>query len=271
MVGAMIHVTCLDHVAVAVPDTGAAADWLTTCLGLEERFAGAWSSGPTMLGAGEASIALIEATPDRAPGLLHLAFRVTAEALAEAAEELQQSGIAFRRADHGIAQSIYVDGPDSLNIELTTYAEETGMADDPASVMSRIVERVFNNKDLAAADELVAEDIVDHSGFPGQPPGREGIKQRWAGMFAAFPDFHITVHDLVAEGERVAMRATGRGHHRGEFAGIPATGREIVFTEINISRVVGGRMVEHWAERGTLAVLEQLKAATGQRSLPAAR
>jgi predicted ester cyclase/catechol 2,3-dioxygenase-like lactoylglutathione lyase family enzyme len=258
----MIDVECLDHVAVAVRDVAATAAWLTGHLGLLERFAGLWQNGPTMVGAGEASIALIEVTSDRPPGLLHLAFRVGATALAEAGEELERSGTPFRRADHGITQSIYLAGPAGLEIELTTYTKENEMA-DPAGVVTRMVERIFNAKDLAAADQLVAEDIVDHSGFPGQPPGREGMKQRWAGMFAAFPDFHITVDDLLVDGERVAMRATGRGHHEGAFAGIPPTGREIVFTEINISRVVGGRMVEHWAERGTLAVMEQLQAATG--------
>ena len=257
----VIRVDSLDHVAVAVADAPSAADWLRDRLGLSDRFAGAWADGPIMVGSGEASLALIEATPDRPPGLLHLAFRLSPTALDAAADDLERAGTVFRQTDHGVARSIYLPGPAGIEIELTAYLEEAEVADDPASVISEMVTRIFNNKELDAADELVAEDCIDHSGFPGQPPGRDGMKQRWAGMFDAFPDFHITIDDLVAQGERVAMRATGCGHHLGEFVGIAATGCEVVFTEINISRVVGGRMVEHWAERGTLAVMEQMRAA----------
>jgi predicted ester cyclase len=56
------------------------------------------------------------------------------------------------------------------------------------------------------------------------------------------------------------MRATGRGTHDGEFFGVPATGRLVVFTEINLSRIVDGRMVEHWAERSNLEVMQQIGA-----------
>lgn len=79
-------------------------------------------------------------------------------------------------------------------------------------------------------------------------------------LFGAFPDFSIAIDDLVAEGEKVSMRATGRGTHQGDFFGIPPTERSIVFTEINLSRIVDGKMVEHWAERSTLEVLQQLGA-----------
>src|SRR4029453_7875471 len=101
---------------------------------------------------------------------------------------------------------------------------------------------------------------VDHSAFPGQPAGLAGMKTRWGMLFAAFPDFCITIDDLVAEGGRVSMRATGRGTHQGEFFGVPPTGTPVVFTEINVSRIVDGRMVEHWAERSTLEVLQQIGA-----------
>jgi predicted ester cyclase len=89
------------------------------------------------------------------------------------------------------------------------------------------------------------------------------MKQRWGMLFAAFPDFHIEIDDLVAEGAKVSMRATGRGTHQGEFFGIPATGRPVVFTEINLSTISDGQMVEHWAERSTLEVMSQLGAIPG--------
>lgn len=137
------------------------------------------------------------------------------------------------------------------------------MSDDPKQVVSRIVEQMFNCHDLAAADRYVAADCVDHSGFPGQAPGLAGMKARWGMLLVAFPDFCITIEDLIAEGDKVSMRATGRGTHRGEFFGVPATDTSVSFTEINLSRIVDGHMVEHWAERSTFEVLQQIGAIPG--------
>jgi steroid delta-isomerase-like uncharacterized protein len=134
------------------------------------------------------------------------------------------------------------------------------MTVDPKSVVTRLVEDMFNRHDLDVADRYVAVDCIDSSGFPGQPEGLVGMKARWAMLFEAFPDFEITVDDLVAEGDKVSMRATGRGTHRGDYFGVPATGNAVEFTEINISRIVDGKMTEHWAERSNLAVLQQIGA-----------
>jgi steroid delta-isomerase-like uncharacterized protein len=132
------------------------------------------------------------------------------------------------------------------------------MSEANKNVMRRIAKDVLNAKNLAAADALCAPDVVDHSAFPGQPPGLAGMKQRWAMIFEAFPDFEVTIHAIVAEGDLVALRTTGRGTHRGTFMGIPATGRTIHFTETNFNRIVDGRQVEHWADRSVFEVMKQL-------------
>lgn len=138
------------------------------------------------------------------------------------------------------------------------------MADAPlndnATVMVRLAREVLSTGNLDLADELVASDVVDHSGFPGQPPGLGGIKLRWAALREAFPDFDIEVHEVIVQDDLVSMRATGRGTHLGPFAGIEPTGRMVTFTEINLSRIRDGRMVEHWAERSNYEVLAQLGA-----------
>jgi predicted ester cyclase len=134
------------------------------------------------------------------------------------------------------------------------------MSDANKTVMRRIAEEVLNGKDLDRAGVLVAPDVVDHSGFPGQPPGLEGIRMRWSSLLNAFPDFHISIDDMIAEGDLVAMRAVGRGHHGGEFLGVPPTGRLVEFREVNISRICDGLMIEHWAERSTLEVMTQIGA-----------
>jgi predicted ester cyclase len=74
----------------------------------------------------------------------------------------------------------------------------------------------------------------------------------------AFPDLHLTIEDLIAEGDKVVDRQTARGTHQGTFMGIPPTGKQITVTAMNISRIVGGKIVEHWVELDTLGMLQQL-------------
>ena len=257
----------MDHVALRVNDPDATARWYEQTLGLTSRFVGVWGPGaPLMLGAGDCCVALVAGEP---PGFAHLAFEVAPEDLDEIQQPLVGAGTPIRHANHGINHSIYFTDPNGIEIELTAYKTQGGtVPDSPKRVVSALVETMFNRHDLDAADALVAPDVIDHSGFPGQPPGLDGMKQRWGMLLKAFPDFCIEIHGLVAEGESVSMRATGRGTHQGDFFGIAPTGRPIVFTEINISRVVDGRMVEHWAERSNLEVMQQLGAVTAAPGEP---
>lgn len=249
----------IDHVAVYVRDAERSASWYEETLGLERRFTEELGPGaPILVGVGASCLALVES--DRS-GLAHVAFEVDAAALERTVQMLVATGVAFRRSDHGFTQSIYFPGPDGHEVEITTYVKTGGdMTLDPKAVITGLVETMFNRHDLSAADPLVAPGVVDHSGFPGQPPGLEGMKQRWGMLLAAFPDFQIEIHDLVAEGNLVSMRSTGRGTHQGDFFGVPATGKKVVFSEINLNRIEGGRMQEHWAERSTLEVMRQIGA-----------
>jgi predicted ester cyclase/catechol 2,3-dioxygenase-like lactoylglutathione lyase family enzyme len=256
----LVRVRKLDHIAIRCADPERTASWYIAVLGLDRRLEEAFGNGsPVTVGAGECALSIF---PGTEPSFEHLAFEIGAHELTAAADVLDAHGIVYRRADHGIARSLYLTDPDGCTVELTAYITEepNTMADDPKHVVTRIVEDMFNRHDLAAADGYVATDCIDHSGFPGQPAGLAGMKTRWGMMFAAFPDFCITIDDLIAEDDKVSMRATGRGTHQGEFFGVPATGKPVVFTEINLSRVVDGRMVEHWAERSTLEVLRQIGA-----------
>lgn len=249
----------LDHVALRSADPRRAARWYQNMLGLEERYVGAFGpESPITVGVGECSLSLF---PGTGASFEHVAFELDPDTFANAMAALDARGITYRVADHRIATSLYLTDPDGTTVELTTYHPQGAtMAADPKHVVTRIVEDMFNEHNLAAADRLVAPDCVDHSGFPGQPAGLAGMKARWGMMFAAFPDFRVTIDDLVAEGDKVSMRATGRGTHDGEFFGVPATGKPVVFTEINLSRIVNGHMVEHWAQRSTLEVLQQIGA-----------
>ena len=126
------------------------------------------------------------------------------------------------------------------------------------SVMSRFVEFI-NTADEDLAREVIAPDAEFHAPSHREPlRGPEGYLELIAMMRAGFPDVRWTLEETVTEGDTVAARFTMRGTHQGEFFGVPATGRPVASTEINLSRIVDGRMVEHWAERSTLEVLQQM-------------
>jgi steroid delta-isomerase-like uncharacterized protein len=110
--------------------------------------------------------------------------------------------------------------------------------------MQRFIEEVINQKNVQAIDELVIEDFVEHIPFPGQGPGREGLRYAVAIMLSAFPDTHWTVDEQIAEGEKVVTRFTMSGTHQGDFLGIPPTGRLIQVWGIVIDVVREGKFAE---------------------------
>ena len=114
----------------------------------------------------------------------------------------------------------------------------------------RLYEEIFGLGNYSAADELLAEDVINHG--PGSPPvlGTEGIKRQAALLRTAIPDLRATLNDQFGHGDRVVSRWTGSGTHTGPLnlpAGIVAgTGRSISFDEIRIDRHAEGRIVESW-------------------------
>jgi predicted ester cyclase len=89
-------------------------------------------------------------------------------------------------------------------------------------VIGAYVETIFNQRQVERADELVAPDYVDHAALPGQAPGLEGAKDKWAMYLAGIPDLRVTIEELVAEGDKVTVRRSYAGTHRGDAVGYPA-------------------------------------------------
>ena len=118
--------------------------------------------------------------------------------------------------------------------------------------------QAHNQNDMAALDEIVAADLITHSQLPNVPAGREGGKMVHQGSLAAFPDGKTTTDDLIAEGDKVVERFTFVGTHKGEFMGIPASGKQIRVTGISIFRIANGKIVEHWGENDAMGLLMQL-------------
>ena len=130
--------------------------------------------------------------------------------------------------------------------------------DDKKRLVKRFVDEVFALGRLETIDELVAPDFVDHEEFPGLTSDRDGVKQFFTMFKSAFPDGRFDVEDLIEEGDKMVVRATIRGTHRGVFIGIPPTGKQITVTSIDILRIRDGQAIEHWGVTDMAAMLTQL-------------
>jgi len=132
------------------------------------------------------------------------------------------------------------------------------------AIVRRFTEEVINRGDLAAIERYVATSYLDHTADAGQAVGAEGLKQRMAMARSAFPDLHLAIDDLIAEGDQVVARVTVSGTHRGEYMGILPTGRPFEIIEIHIVRVVRGKLVEHWGINDHMGLMQQLGVAPAQ-------
>jgi steroid delta-isomerase-like uncharacterized protein len=127
--------------------------------------------------------------------------------------------------------------------------------------MRRFVEEFQSGADEAVADQILADDFVDRSPFPGVSPDREGVKRFFGALRAAFPDLHAEIHDQLAEGDLVATRKTFHGTHRGEFLGLAPTGQPVAFDVIDFVRMEkNGRIAEHWNVVDLMGLMQQLGA-----------
>ncbi len=135
------------------------------------------------------------------------------------------------------------------------------MSTEQNKALVRRLEEVFNRGNISLVDELFAPDFVEHEELPpGIPPGREAVKQLTTMFRSAFPDFKATIDDIVAEGDKVVIRQTWSGTHKGEFMGVPPTGKSVSFGVIDIVRIAGGKLVEHWGQMDMMGMMQQLGA-----------
>jgi steroid delta-isomerase-like uncharacterized protein len=137
---------------------------------------------------------------------------------------------------------------------MTTQTTETNKA-----LVVRFVDEFWSKGNLAAADELMAPDVVIHQPEVG---GVAGLKAFNTTIRAAFPDWYSTAEELIVEDDRVAERWTGRGTHRGEFQGIPPTGKQVAVPGAVFYRVRHGRISEFRGSFDMLSMLHQLGVAT---------
>lgn len=127
------------------------------------------------------------------------------------------------------------------------------------ALVRQYLEEVVSQGSMAAADQLVAADVVFSSPYTPEPTrDLAGFKQMIAGLHAAFPDMRLIEEDVAAEGDKVASRWVARGTHKGEFMGLPPTGRQFAITGMSIYRIAGGKIAEGWVNDDSLGMLQQL-------------
>lgn len=134
--------------------------------------------------------------------------------------------------------------------------------EDNKTLVRRWTEEAWNKGNLSIVEEIYAATYVGHDPASpiGDPVGPEGAKQFVATYRRAFPDTHITIEQLVAEGDTVVSRFTARGTHNGPLMDLAPTGKPVTVTGIGISRVAGGKIVEEWTNYDALGMLQQLGA-----------
>ncbi len=120
-------------------------------------------------------------------------------------------------------------------------------AEENKALVRREYEEVWNQGKLDVIDEIYTADFVGH--IPGSPDihGLEGIKTIANMFYTAFPDMQYTIEDMIAEGDKAAIRWTLTGTHKGELMGVPPTGVQVTFTGNTIIRFAGGKYAELWS------------------------
>lgn len=129
---------------------------------------------------------------------------------------------------------------------------------DVHTIARRYAEDLWGKGDLALVVQLLAPDIVEHSNFLTPQPGIKGHKATLSHFRAAFPDWRETAEDIVVDGSLAMVRWSGQGTHQGEILGIPATGKPVTLTGMDILRIANGKIVERWAEVNVFGLLQQL-------------
>jgi steroid delta-isomerase-like uncharacterized protein len=133
---------------------------------------------------------------------------------------------------------------------------------DGAGLIKRFYNEVLVGGNLSLIDELVIDNVIDHEeGVPGQPPGKEGMRFYVNAIRTAFPDLTVkTTEPALADGDLECAYFTLSGTHQGDFAGIPASGKTVEFSVIDIIRVEDGKVAEHWGSTDTLSLMQQIGA-----------
>ena len=136
------------------------------------------------------------------------------------------------------------------------------MSSEVNKALARRYFKAYETGDIDAVMRFIGSGYVLHPGAGGEPMNSEGRKRDEMVFFSAFFNIQANVEDQIAEGDEVANRITMRCTHTGEYQGIPASGKQITITYIDVIVVESGKIVEEWVEFDLLSILRQIKGDT---------
>lgn len=125
-------------------------------------------------------------------------------------------------------------------------------------IARRTWEEILPACDVAALADVTAEDVVAHGARPDEPPGFEGVKKTMLWLASVFADQRWEIHNVIGDGDMVAVHCTHHGRHTGPLMGIAPTNREVAYDYVHILRFQDGKAVEYWSVRDDMTLMRQL-------------
>jgi steroid delta-isomerase-like uncharacterized protein len=127
------------------------------------------------------------------------------------------------------------------------------------TVVQRYVDEIQNDHSIDAIESIFSGEFIDHMDtYGGLFQGIDGLKKGYTAAFQAFPDLKAIVRQMIAEEDMVVLHKTVMGTHRGEFRGIPATGKKVEYQSIYIFRIENNKISEYWGLQDELKLMQQL-------------
>ena len=136
------------------------------------------------------------------------------------------------------------------------------MASRNEEIVRKWIDEGFSRGQVDLADELLADDIVNHTAQPGQAPGREGVKKAVVALRSAFPDLTIRIADVISQGDSVAVRDEICGTHNAVYNGVQPTGRKVTVGRLSFYKLKDGKISEAWSQLDMAGLMRQLTSPT---------
>ena len=134
----------------------------------------------------------------------------------------------------------------------------------------RTWEEIFPACDVEALASVTDPEAVSHGGRPDEPAGFEGVKRTMLWLGQVFSDQRWEIHQVLGDGDLVAIRATHHGRQTGDLMGIPPSGREVAYDYVHILRFRDGKAIEHWGVRDDMTLMRQLGVMPERSGVPVA-
>jgi steroid delta-isomerase-like uncharacterized protein len=144
-------------------------------------------------------------------------------------------------------------------LRVAPYRAQGGlMSENIKATARRFFQEVVNEGRVDVIEEMTTESFVEHETMPGAPEGRAAVSWFVTSFRDAVPDLRAEIEDLIAEGDKLAVRSTWSGTHEGELFGMPATGKRFTMNVIDIVRFDGEKAAEHWGVSDVAGMMQQV-------------